>query len=289
MNALSPSPAPRRRLPVPALLSWPQSLRPALRTGLAVVLLFPVAGCATKRDIRDLGEELRQRDQAQAELIREIRTEQGRQDGFMRSFSSQEEDRHAMLMRRIRELEDELAFVRELAGASQAGLAAVRDQLSRGGSQVSGGGTGFPSRGGFVEEGMDPIDRSGAGGRSEVDALYAEALMAHGRGSLAAARIGFDEIVSRFPNHELAPDARYYLADIEARDGDLSEALRRFMQVGELHPTAPRVPEALYRAAIIHRDRGEAEQARSLFTRIVNTWPDSEVAELARAFLGGRP
>jgi TolA-binding protein len=262
----------------------------SVRTGLLVALLLPLAGCATKRDIRDLGEELRQRDQAQSELIREIRAEQGSQDRFFRSFSSQEEDRHVLLMRRIRELEDELAFVRELAGASQAGLAAMRDQLARGGGNVvSGGGMGFPSRGGFVEEGMDPVDRSGAGGRSEVDALYTEALMAHGRGSLAAARIGFEEVVSRFPNHELAPDARYYLADIEARDGNLTEALRRFMQVGELHPTAPRVPEALYRAAIIHRDRGESDQARALFTRIVNTWPESEVAELARAFLGGRP
>jgi hypothetical protein len=52
------------------------------------------------------------------------------------------------------------------------------------------------------------------------------------------------------------PDARYYLADIAAREGDLDDALRRFMQVAELHPTAPRVPEALYRAALIHRDRG---------------------------------
>lgn len=274
-RSLTP-PAPLRRLPS------------GLRVGLLVGLLLPLAGCATKRDIRDLGEELRQRDQAQAELIREVRAEQGQQDQLLRALATQEEDRHASLMRRIRELEDELAFVRELAGASQAGLAAVRDQLSRGGNVVSGGGTGFPSRGGFIEEDLDPTGGREPGARSEVDALYGEALMAHGRGSLAAARIGFEEIVTRFPNHDLAPDARYYLADIEARDGDLDEALRRFMQIGELHPTAPRVPEALYRAAIIHRDRGEAEPARALFTRIVNTWPDSEVAELARAFLGGR-
>jgi TolA-binding protein len=249
-----------------------------------MALAIPLAGCATKRDIRDLGDDLRARHQAQAELISDVRVEQGRQETLLRALAASEEERHALLVRRIRELEDELAFVRELAGASQAGLAAVRDQLSRGGNVVSGGGTGFPSRGGFVEEGLDPV----AGNRGEVDALYGDALTAHGRGSLAAARIGFEEIVSRFPNHELAPDARYYLADIAARDGDLQDALRRFLQVGELHPTAPRVPEALYRAGVIHRDRGEAEQARALFTRIVNTWPDSEVAALARAFLGGR-
>jgi TolA-binding protein len=257
--------------------------RRALRLGLLLALAAPMAGCATKRDIRDLGEDLRTRHQAQAELISEVRVEQGRQETLLRALAASEEDRHALLVRRIRELEDELTFVRELAGASQAGLAAMRDQLSRGGNVVSGGGTGFPSRGGFVEEGLDPV-----AGRGEADALYADALTAHGRGSLAAARIGFEEIVSRFPGHELTPDARYYLADIEAREGDLSEALRRFLQIAELYPAAPRVPEALYRAGVIHRDRGEAEQARALFTRIVNTWPDSEVAGLARAFLGGR-
>jgi TolA-binding protein len=244
-----------------------------MRLGLAFALMIPLAACATKRDIRDLGDEIRVQNREQAALIAELRAEQARLEEIVRNLSSVQDERHTQLLRRIREVQDELELVREVAGASQAGLAAVRDALSARSTP-----TGTAPRG--FEEG----ERMGSG---EAVELYEDALSAHNRGSLAAARFGFQDIVERFPNHALAPEARYYLADIAAREGDLDDALRRFIQVSELHPTAPRVPEALYRAALIHRNRGETDQARALFTRIVNTWPDHEVAGLARAFLGG--
>lgn len=262
-----------RTAPVPA------PRRPAggfFRAAVALLLAIPLAACATKRDVRDLGDEIRAQNQAQAELIAELRAEQAELESIVRALTGVQEERHGEVLRRLRQLQDEVQLTQEIAGASQAGLAAVRDQLSRG-TPAPGAGAG----------GRAPFFEETPGAAGEVEDLYAEALTQHGRSSLAAARIGFQEIVDRFPNHELAPDARYYLADILSRDGEMDEALRGFLQVGELYPQAARVPEALYRAAIIYRDRGEAEQARALFTRIVNTWPDSEVAEMARAFLGG--
>jgi TolA-binding protein len=256
-------PTPRRR-----------RLAGGVRLGLAFALIVPLAACATKRDIRDLGDELRAQNREQVTRMAEILEEQARLEAMIRSLSTVEDERQALLLQRFRELQDEVGLLRELTGASQSQIAAIRDQMGRGTTSPFG-----PPSGGFTEG-----DPSASG---EVGTLYEEALTAHNRGSLATARIGFQDIVDRHPSHELAPDARYYLADIVAREGNLDDALRRFLQVAELHPTAERVPEALYRAGIIYRDRGEAERARELFTRIVNTWPDSEVAELARAFLGG--
>jgi len=244
-----------------------------VRMAVVFLLMVPLAACATKRDIRDLGAEIRAQNEAQSERIAELRSEQEALEAMVRSLSSNQEERQTQLLRQLRQLQEEIAMVGEVAGASQAGLAAVRDELTRGGAPGRTGGGGF-------------FDESDAGA-SNVDDLYSEALASHGRWGPSAARLGFQEIVDRFPNHALAPDARYYLADILARQGEMDEALRGFMQVAELHPTAARVPEALYRAGLIHRDRGEADQARALFTRIVNTWPDSEVADMARAFLGG--
>ncbi|TVP44323.1 MAG: outer membrane protein assembly factor BamD [Gemmatimonadales bacterium] len=243
-----------------------------IRMGVVLLLMVPLAACATKRDIRDLGLEIRAQNEAQAERIAELRAEQESLETMVRSLSSTQEERQTQLLRQLRQLQEEVTMVGELAGASQAGLAAVRDELTRGGTP------GRTGAGGFLDE---------SEGGSTVDDLYSEALTAHGRSSLAAARLGFQEIVDRYPNHQLAPDARYYLADILTRQGELDDALRGFMQVAELYPTAPRVPEALYRAGLIHRDRGDSDQARALFTRIVNTWPESEVADMARAFLGG--
>jgi TolA-binding protein len=255
-------------------LASPSRPRPArgARLLLVAALLLPLAACATKRDVRDLGEVIRAQNAEQATRLAELRAEQGELERMIRSMNSTSDERHTEVLRRFRALENEIQVAQELAGASQASVAAIRDAIDRTPSRGGGG------AGGFFE------DDAASG---DVAELYAEALTSHGRQSFAAARMGFTEIVERHPNHPLTPDARYYLADILAQEGETEEALRRFLRIPELHPDAARVPEALYRAGLIHRDRGEAEQARTLFTRIVNTWPDHEVAEMARAFLGG--
>lgn len=252
-----------------------RSLFRAGRLALVGALLLPLAACATKRDIRDLGEEIRAQNREQAARIAELRTEQVELERMIRALGNAQDERHVEVLRRFRQVESELQVAQELAGASQASVAAIRDEILSRGPMGGTGGIGS----GFIE------DRGAGAG--EAEDLYREALSAHGRQSLAAARLGFTEIVDRFPSDPLVPDARYYLADILAQEGETEEALNRFLRIAELHPEAPRVPESLYRAAIIRRDRGEAAEARALFTRIVNTWPDSEVAQMARAFLGG--
>jgi hypothetical protein len=58
--------------PVPRRLTG----RP-FRAAVALLLAVPLAACATKRDVRDLGDEIRAQNQAQAELIAELRSGAG--------------------------------------------------------------------------------------------------------------------------------------------------------------------------------------------------------------------
>ncbi len=266
MASLSPQPFRGPLLPLPGRTpSGPRLL-------LVAFLLLPLAACATKRDVRDLGEVIQAQNAEQAARVAELRAEQAELLRMIRALGSTGDERHTEVLRRFRALENEVQVAQELAGASQATVAAIRDAMDR--SPRPGAGTG----GGFFEE---------EGGAGEVDELYTDALAAHGRQNFATARFGFSDIVERHPNHPLAPDARYYLADIMAQEGETEEALRAFLRIAEVHPTAPRVPEALFRAGLLHRDRGEASEANALFTRIVNTYPDHEMADMARAFLGG--
>ena len=46
-----------------------------------------------------------------------------------------------------------------------------------------------------------------------------------------------------------------------------------------------RVPDALYRIGLIHLELGNPDDAEQFFERVVNTWPDSDAAELARSEL----
>jgi TolA-binding protein len=48
------------------------------------------------------------------------------------------------------------------------------------------------------------------------------------------------------------------------------------------YPTAARVPDALFRIALLQAETGNPQEARRTLERIINTYPDSGVAFLAR-------
>ncbi len=115
------------------------------------------------------------------------------------------------------------------------------------------------------------------------------AVSQYNRGSVTTARAAFDRFLNSYPSHQLAPDARYYLAEILYQENELEEALEAFLEIPEIHPAAERVPRALYRAGVIQEELGNTEDARSLYERVVNSYPDSGVTILAEERLGQLP
>ena len=91
----------------------------------------------------------------------------------------------------------------------------------------------------------------------------------------------FDSFLQTYPTHPLAPDVRYYLADILVQENRVEEALRGFREIPELFPTASKVPDAMYRSALLLIELEQTEEAVAVLERIVNTYPDTDVAELA--------
>ncbi len=243
---------------------------PPIRLLLVAALLVPLAACATKRDMRDLQTEFRELNARQEALLRELQRDQRTTRDSVRALSGEFAEHRAQVGGQFRAMEDLILRVQELAGLSQQELAGLRDQMAR---QRTQGGfePGFPG-GGEVP----------TGGGGVADDIYEAAMTQLRRGGYTSARLGFEDLIERFPNHRLTPHARYHLADVAAQEGDAEEALRLFQQVGEFHPDSDRVPDALYRVGMIHRDRGETSRAREAFDRVVNTWPDSPAADLAR-------
>ncbi len=239
-----------------------------VRLLLLGLLLLPLAACATKSDVRELQGEIRDLARQQEALVRELQSEQARQADSVAALSSQFGQYRTQWARSIRDMEDQLIRVQELAGMSQQELAGLRDQMDR-----------RPAGGTFG--GATP-DREGGG---EVVDIYDDAMTQFRRGSLTSARMGLEEIVERFPNHELTPSARYYLADILVQEDNLEEAIEMFLQVPEFHPDAERVPDAMYRVGLLYRELGDSSEARSYLERVVNTWPDSDAASMARRTL----
>ena len=236
------------------------------RALLGLALMLPLAACATKRDVRDLGEEIRTLNARQAELIREVQRDQRDLRDSVRVVSSTQTNMRAEILRRIVDLQEDLLRLQEVTGISQQQLAALRDQLERERRSVPTGSIG-------MDEG---------GGGSAADEIYDASVTQFRRGAYTSARLGFEEILERFPNHALAPDARYYLADIQVQENDPTGAIEGFLRVHEFHPASDRAPDALYRVGMLYRETGDRDEARRYLERVVNTWPDSGAADLAR-------
>lgn len=237
-----------------------------VRALLGLALILPLAACATKRDVRDLAEEIRTLNARQAELIREVQRDQLEHRDSLRVVSSTQSNMRAELLRRMVDLQEDLLRLQEVTGISQQQLAGLRDQLERERRSVS----------------LGPAGMDEGGGGSAAGEIYDASVTQFRRGAYTSARLGFEELLERFANHELAPEARYYLADIQVQEGDLEGAIQGFLRVQEFHPTSDRAPDALYRAGMLYQETGDRDESRRYLERVVNTWPDSGAADLAR-------
>ncbi len=248
--------------------------RPLPRRGLlALVPCVLVAGCATKGDVRGLQEEIRELYSQQQLLLGQLRTAQTDQEVRLIELTLDLRDERGDIARQLAGITDQLLTVQELSGLSQQQLAGLRDQLERDRAQMRFAPT----------DGLLPGTVPAAG--DQAGELYTAALTQLQRGSLGAARLGFQQVVDQFGSHELAPEARYYLAEILEREGSPEDAIEAFLEIQEFHPTADRVPDALYRIGLIHLELGNPDDAEQFFERVVNTWPDSDASELARSEL----
>jgi tol-pal system protein YbgF len=238
---------------------------------LVLLLVGVLPACATKRDVRDLQalvSELHAQNQA---LLRELQEAQIEQAGSLDVLAETLQESRAESARRMTNIEDQLLTVQELTGLSQQQLASLRDQYERDRQQDR-------SSGGFTGGGFQP----GAAGSTGAQELYDAAVTQFNRGTYTAARMGFEQIVNEYGSDPLAPEARYYLAQILQNDGDVEGAIEAFLLIPEFHPTAERVPDAYYMAGRLHLGLGNSDQAQQYFERVVNTWPDSTAADLAR-------
>lgn len=261
---------------------------PAARGALAAVAAaFVLGGCATKSDIRALQTEVREELRAQAarqdSLMLFLRREAASTQDTLRTQGDQLVDFRGDITRLLQSISQGMARLEALVGENQRQIATVRSQLSGGG--VTAGPEPAPRGNERLVPGGGNEAVAGVGGGGNAEQLYAIARDQHNRGSLSAAQQAYEQFLEEYPNDPLAADAQFFLASVLEEQNRPDDALDAFLQIPTLYPAAARVPDALYRAARIQADLGRREDARSTLQRLVNTYPDSGVAQLAREML----
>ena len=264
--------------------------------GLLAALLgssLLLVGCSTRGDLETMEQtmiaEFRELNERQDSLAREVRE---LRRVMLDSLSTREGEALSVrgeLGRRLQQLSEDIGRVAALSGQNQRMLADLRQRMASAGG---GGGTGGGGGGGAGADTASAATSDGGGTAGEAEGetssggsatrLYEAALQQFRRGSYGTARSGLQEFLSQFPDHDLAPDAQYYIAESHARADSPREALDAYSRVVELFPGSRRAATALYKSGLLERERGNLQDARVYLSRVVSGYPDSDEAELAR-------
>jgi tol-pal system protein YbgF len=103
------------------------------------------------------------------------------------------------------------------------------------------------------------------------------------RGALQTARLGFQKVLSDSPTGDRAPDAQFFLGETWAGPGgNADSAGAAYELVVKSFPASPRAASALYKLGLLAESKGNKAGARQYFQRLVDAFPTSDEAALAR-------
>ena len=126
--------------------------------------------------------------------------------------------------------------------------------------------------------------------------IYQAAYIDFSKGSYSLAIAGFREFLRRYPEHELAGSAQYWIGEAylslargfsdsaqgEKASESLEQAVQEFKKVLANYPRAEKVPTALYKEALALIDLKQPGPAQARLQYLVDNFPRAEEISLAR-------
>ncbi|MBE0464510.1 MAG: tol-pal system protein YbgF [Halomonadaceae bacterium] len=95
----------------------------------------------------------------------------------------------------------------------------------------------------------------------------------------------FEGFVTTHADSSLASNGYYWLGELYAAEGQLSDADASFSRVISDFSSSSKVPDALYKLGLVKARQGEAERSRELLEQVRDDYPQSSAAGLASDFL----
>ena len=104
-----------------------------------------------------------------------------------------------------------------------------------------------------------------------------------------AALAGFRFFLELHGQSSLAANAQYWMAECQYRLGRYKEALKTFYHVVSYYPLSPKLAASTLKIGQIYTKLKDHEKARTMYERVIDEYPDSHEAELARKALDAAP
>jgi tol-pal system protein YbgF len=120
-----------------------------------------------------------------------------------------------------------------------------------------------------------------------VGDLYKDAYETFQRGNLEDARRKFEAFLKQYPNTELSDNAQFWIGETYYLKKDFEKAILEYEKAIAKYPEGDKIPAALFKQALSFLELGDKTNARNLFKRVIDRYPHSEQAEMAKKRLEG--
>lgn len=100
-----------------------------------------------------------------------------------------------------------------------------------------------------------------------------------------AALAGFRLFLELHGQTSLAANAQYWVGECQFRMGRYKDALKAFYNVVSYYPLSPKLPASTLKIGQTYTKLKDSEKARMMFERVLDQYPDSPEAEVARKAL----
>lgn len=112
--------------------------------------------------------------------------------------------------------------------------------------------------------------------------VYKEAFETYQRGDMEGARKKFEAFLKQYPNTELSDNAQFWIGETYYAKKDYERAILEYEKAIAKYPEGDKVAAAILKQAFAFLELGDKTNGRNLLRRVMERYPRSEQAEVAR-------
>ena len=112
--------------------------------------------------------------------------------------------------------------------------------------------------------------------------LYKAAYETFQKGDLEGARRKFEAFLKQYPNTELSDNAQFWIGETYYLKKDYEKAILEYEKAITKYPEGDKVPSALFKQALAFLELGDKTNGRNLLKRVMERYPQSDQAALAK-------
>jgi tol-pal system protein YbgF len=115
--------------------------------------------------------------------------------------------------------------------------------------------------------------------RGAAAETYRQSFSNYAAGRFARASDGFETFLSKYPDHEYAGNAQYWLGECFYSEQKYDRAIEAFKRTVERYPQGSKAPDALLKMSAALNHLGQSQHAEAALEALRSRYPDSPAAK----------